>query len=370
MQSNFHNAKHSSNFLPTFRAGSNELAAPETPAAAAAGVEEDLPAELDVIKLPPVTRERDALLAASKHPYIGLVPVVSALPSQQAQCELVQRLRLGRYEADEPVTTQGEESGGELYILLRGLLKVTVDGKDRWWLKPGASFGGAGIGARPWAATVVADGGDVAVAVLVGDDVALANQQRPLTTGKHDPASTLGMLGVSGGSSSRRKVETYGTRTVLPPVWPHPHVSPKATRRRGEDPNRHVRRSLTVTGGLAAGLSLDQQIGQTLPWSAREAVSRVALRSNGARPIGYGGFLGTRPPPGRQPAGSPRVHVVRQQPGSSSRQAPLTPRSKLDRLRHASPRTQVAVASATYNFVSGSSMSDAQQRWSQRGFAR
>ena len=31
-------------------------------------------------------------------------------------------------------------------ILLRGLLKVSIDGSDRWWLKPGASFGGGGLG--------------------------------------------------------------------------------------------------------------------------------------------------------------------------------------------------------------------------------
>ena len=159
--------------------------------------------------------------------------------------------------------------------------------------------------------------------------------------------------------------ETHVTPGVLP-FWP-----PHSTRRRGEDPDRlRVRPAMRASAGGAAAISLDEQISRTLLLSHREATSRVGLRHNSALPIGYGGAVGTRGLSNRvllSPRAPPQVRVVHH---GQQRHRIDTPRSRLDRLRHASPRTQVKIASARYYYVASSSLMDLRNRFEAKGFSR
>ena len=163
----------------------------------------------------------------------------------------------------------------------------------------------------------------------------------------------------------RTPAETHVTPGVLP-FWP-----PHSTRRRGEDPDRlRVRPAMRASAGGAAAISLDEQISRTLLLSHREATSRVGLRHNSALPIGYGGAVGTRGLSNRvllSPRAPPQVRLVHH---GQQRHRSDTPRSRLDRLRHASPRTQVKIASARYYYVASSSLMDLRNRFEAKGFSR
>ena len=166
-------------------------------------------------------------------------------------------------------------------------------------------------------------------------------------------------------------VEPRVTRAVLPPFWPHTHVSPHSIRRPREDPNRRVHPAMSGSAEGAAGISFDEQISRTLQWSHRAASSRVGLPHSSARPIGYNDMAvcarGLSKRALLSPRAPPQVRAVHH--GQQWHRS-HTPRSTLDRLRHASPRTQVKIASARYYYVANSSLMDIRNRFETKGFGR
>ena len=248
-----------------------------------------LPAELGVLTLPSPHRDAAALSAAAAHQYLALVPLLAAMPALERR-SLCGRLHVSRFEKAEPLVRQGSDNTGELYILLTGVLKVTIDGTDRWWLKPGASFGGGGSAARPWAATVVAEGGEASCALLLGDDPALSGAQQ----------ASPGFFRARAKPPTPRGDVIHGALEVGGGRWPVA-ASPRTARRpqRGGDPDERSRRDRQRAVGPAARLSgtLESHLSSALVWSGRENGSRATLCQNGPRPVGYGGTLSARPRP-------------------------------------------------------------------------
>jgi hypothetical protein len=62
---------------------------------------------------------------------LGGVPALASLPSEQAQVDTCRRLRLVQLARGDAVCEQGTASEGQLVILLRGVLRVQIDGVDR-----------------------------------------------------------------------------------------------------------------------------------------------------------------------------------------------------------------------------------------------
>jgi hypothetical protein len=131
---------------------------------------------------------------------VETIPDIDQLAgSPEERLDFCRGLQLERYAADQMLCSQGMPSLGRRVLLLRGVLRVSIDGTDRLWLRPGASYGG-GESTKPWAATVYADMGAVSIAFWIDPD-AEKDDRKPRTPATPSVGPVVGATAAGMGSA-------------------------------------------------------------------------------------------------------------------------------------------------------------------------
>ena len=187
-----------------------------------AGETSELAAVEDILARPAASRSMADLARVFR--FVEKVPEIATMPGgTEAKLEFCRNLSLRRHVANAVVCTQGEPSNGARVFLLRGVLKVSIDGTDRWWLQPGASYGG-GTSDKPWAATVRAERDSaVSVAVwheknaeIVTNKVTVRLPKEPVLARSPTPTDRGAALGLLAGDAPLIAGHPAGG---FPPTW-------------------------------------------------------------------------------------------------------------------------------------------------------